>query len=314
MRALITGVTGMDGWHLAEHLITQGWTVAGLVRGQRDREVPPGVHVVQGDLLDQSSVINALLDVQPQVVFNLGAITSIGLSWRQPELMANVNGVGVLRVLEAIRVVNRDIRLVQASTADQFGHNDGTPLDETAAFAPRTPYGTAKQFAHDACVSYREAYGMHVSTLLLFNHSSVRHGKEFIVRKITSNAARIRLELSAGQRTRPLQLGRITAVRDWGYAPDYIRAYPLAAVQEEPDDYVIATGVGHTVEDLVDTAFAALELDWTQYVTYDHDIGRPADVATRIGNADKAKRVLGWTPTVGFQAMVDLIIDGEMGR
>lgn len=312
MRALITGVTGMDGWYLAKQLHAEGWTVTALVRGQRDRVVPDGVHVVQGDMLDQSSVINALLDVQPHVVFNLAAITAIGMSWKQPELMANVNGVGVLRMLEAIRVVNKDIKLVQASTADQFGNNDGTPLDETALFAPRTPYGVAKQYAHDLCVTYREAYNMHVSTLILFNHSASRHGTEFIVRKVTSNVARIDGEIQAGQRVRPLQLGKIDAVRDWGYAPDFVRAYPLAAVKQAPGDYVIATRIGHTVGDLVRIAFEAVHLDWARYTSYDHDIGRPVDVATRIGNYDKANRVIGWKPTILFEDMIQSMVLEEV--
>lgn len=311
MRALITGVTGMDGWHLAEHLRSKGMTVIALVHGQREREVPAGVLTVQADLMDQSSLVNALRDVQPQFVFNLGAITSIGLSWKQPDLMANVTGVGVLRLLEAIRLVNKDIRMVQASTADQFGHNDGTPLDETATFAPRTPYGVAKQFAHDMCLSYREAYDMHVSTLILFNHSSERHGREFIVRKVTSNVARIVQEVKADQRVHPLQLGSLDAVRDWGYAPDYVRAYLSAASREVPDDFVIATGVGHTVRELVWSTFECAGLDWAKYTTYDHDIGRPADVATRIGNADKAKKLLGWYPRTDFEAMLCKILENE---
>jgi GDPmannose 4,6-dehydratase len=311
MRALITGITGMDGWHLAQHLLTDHWTVAGLVRGQRDREVPQGVHVVPGDLLDQSSLMNALIDVQPHVVFNLAAITSIGMTWRQPDITANVNGLGVLRMLEAIRTVNKDIKLVQASTADQFGPNDGTPLDEMSPFAPRTPYGVAKQYAHDACATYREAHGMHVSTLIMFNHSSPRHGTEFIVRKVTSNVARIKAEIFSHQHVRPLQLGKLDAVRDWGYAPDYVRAYPLAAAQQEPDDYVIATGVGHTVGDLVRIAFEADDLDWAMYTSFDHDIGRPVDVTTRIGNYAKAHSVLGWRPKVHFEDMILSMVLGE---
>lgn len=311
MRALITGVTGMDGWHLAEHLRDAGWTVTAMIHGQRERELPHGVRGVQADLLDQSSLVNVLRDIQPHTVFNLGAVTSIGLSWKQPDLMANVTGLGVLRLLDAIRLVNKNIRLVQASTADQFGHNDGTPMDETAPFAPRTPYGVAKQFAHDMCLAYREAYDMHVSTLILFNHSSPRHGKEFIVRKVTSNVARIKREIEAGQRVRPLQLGKIDAVRDWGYAPDYVRAYPMAAAKVVPDDYVIATGVGHTVGDLVRVAFNTYDLDWQQHVSYDHDIGRPADVATRIGRYDKACRVLGWRPMIEFVDMIEAMVLGE---
>lgn len=311
MRVLITGVTGMDGWHLAELLRDQGHTVVAMIHGQREREVPTGVLSVQADLMDQSSLVNVLRDVQPHTIYNLGAITSIGLSWKQPDLMANVTGLGILRLLEAIRLVNKNIRLVQASTADQFGHNDGTPLDETATFAPRTPYGVAKQFAHDMCLSYREAYNMHVSTLILFNHSSERHGREFIVRKVTSNIARIKREVDTLQHVRPLQLGPINAVRDWGYAPDYVRAYPLAAARDVPDDYVIATGVGHTVRELVWSAFACVGLKWEDHTTYDHDIGRPADVAMRIGNADKAKRLLGWYPRTDFETMLCKILENE---
>jgi GDPmannose 4,6-dehydratase len=308
MRALITGVSGMDGSHLADQLLAEGHEVYGLVRGQRTPlYVPDGLRVVRGDLGDQSSLIAALRESQPDVVFNLAAITSIGLSWGQPTLMADVTGLGVLRLLEAIRFVDRDIRVVQASSADQFGQPEAPSMNEDTPFAPRSPYGAAKEFAHDTCLSYRQAYGMHLSTLLMFNHSSERHGDEFVVRKVTKAAARI----SQGRQDK-LTLGGLAVQRDWGYAPDYVRAYPLAAAQDVPGDYVVATGVVHSLRDLCQAAFTRVGLDWRDHVVTDPDLTRPADVAVRRGDASKARDTLGWAPTVPFDGMIGRMVEADL--
>jgi GDPmannose 4,6-dehydratase len=309
MRVLVTGVTGMDGSHLAEQLLADGHEVYGLVRGQRTPScVPDGLNVLRGDLGDQTSLIAALRTAQPHAVYNLAAITAIGLSWGQPALMADTNGLGVLRLLEAIRFVDDQIRFVQASTADQFGNvPPGVRMSETTPFAPRSPYGVAKQTAHDTVVTYRQAYGLHASTLIMFNHSSERHGPEFVVRKVTQAAARIALGLQE-----KLAMGDLTGQRDWGYAPDYVRAYPLAAAQKTPGDYVIASGTTHSVEQLVATAFDSVGLDWRQHVTTDPNFSRPIDVAVRQGDPTHAEEVLGWNSTVGFGEMIARMVREDL--
>lgn len=315
MRVLITGITGSTGSHLADQLIDEGHTVAGLVRGQQDPVLHSGQRpyfTVRGDLTDFASMVQALRDTQPDIVYHLGAVTSIGQSWRQQELMTNVTGMGTLRLLQAVRIACPAVRVVIASSADQFGDyslaqgevfgpapDSGTAAaDESTPFAPRSPYAVAKQFGHDTALTYRQAYGLHVSTLLLFNHTGPRHGSEFVVRKVTAGAAR------CAKHGGFLKLGNLDAARDWGYAPDFARAYPLAVEQDEPGDYVIATGKIHTLRELCETAFDAVGLDWTSHVRSEPALHRPTDVAVRVGNPAKAERVLGWSPAVDFYEMI----------
>lgn len=304
-RALITGVTGQDGSYLAEHLTEQGWEVYGLLRGQRNPKrawiegLVPTIRLIEGDLLDQSSLQRALTVAEPDVVFNLGALTFVGMSWDQPTLMTEVTGLGALRMLEAIRAVNPDIRFVQASSSEQFGAVRESPQSETTPFWPRSPYGVAKLFAHHVTVNYRESYGIHASAAIMFNHESPRRGEEFVTQKIAQAAKRI----ARGEQD-ALYLGNLDAWRDWGWAPDYVRGLRLIAEQSAPDDYVLATGEAHSVEQLVEALFNVVGLDWRGYVRSDPALFRPADVEELLGDASKAKRVLGWEPTVRFEGIV----------
>lgn len=295
---LISGVTGQDGWYLAELLTSQGHCVTALVRGQRPVKLPWGVEEVRGDLTDQGSLISALRAVQPDVVCNLAAVSSIGISWSQPESMSNVTGLGVLRLLEAIRVTNPLTRLVQASSADQFGNFSGTATENTP-FNPRTPYGVAKLYAHALCQSYREAYGMHISTAIMYSHTSDRQSKEFVVPKVTQAAALI----SRGQQDE-LALGNLNIRRDWGWAPDFVRAFPLMAAKPTPDDYILSTNTSHSLQDLCTYAFEAVGLDWQRYVKTDVKFIRPTDVTEQVGSHQKARDVLNWWPTRPFREMV----------
>lgn len=310
MRALITGITGQDGSYLAEHLAAGGHEVWGLLRGQRNAKrgwieaLVPSVRLVEGDLLDQSSLQHALATVEPDVVFNLGAITYVGVSWQQPTLMTEVTGLGCLRMLEAIRATNPGIRFVQASSSEMFGLACEVPQNEATPFNPRSPYGVAKAFAHHTTVNYRESYGLHASTAIMFNHESPRRGEEFVTRKVTVAAARI----AAGRQSEPLRLGNLDARRDWGWAPDYVRALPLLAGLDAPDDVVLATGVDRSVRDLVAAAFDAVGLCWEDHVRVDPALFRPADVPLLLGDADKARRLLGWEPTVRFDAIVAALV------
>lgn len=309
MRALITGVTGQDGSYLAEQLVAEGHEVYGLIRGQRNpkrgwiQSLVPDLRLIEGDLLDQSSLQRALVAAEPDVVFNLAALTFVGMSWDQPVLMTEVTGLGVLRMLEAIRLVNPRIRLVQASSSEQFG-SEPAPQDERTAFHPRSPYGVAKTFAHHVVVNYRESYGIHASTAIMFNHESPRRGEEFVTQKVAKAAKRI-----ANWEDDRLALGNLDSKRDWGWAPDYMRALPMIAAQDEPDDYVLATGEAHSVLQLVEAAFDEVGLDWRRYVVRDPDLYRPADVEHLCGDAIKAKRVLGWEPTVTFREIVARMVE-----
>lgn len=313
MRALITGVTGQDGSYLAEQLAADGWDVYGMIRGQRNpkrawvQALVPSMRLIDGDLLDQSSLQRALVESEPDVVFNLGALTFVGLSWDQPTLMTEVTGLGPLRMLEAIRAVNRDIAFVQASSSEQFGAVRESPQRETTPFWPRSPYGVAKLFAHHATINYRESYGIHASTAIMFNHESPRRGEEFVTRKITMAAARI-----ARGDEKPLALGNLYAKRDWGWSADFMQALPLIATQEAPDDYVLATGEMHTVAELCELAFATVGLDWHDHVVIDPAFLRPADVNELLGDASKAKRVLGWEPSLRFADIVQQMVLAEL--
>lgn len=313
MRALITGVTGQDGSYLAEQLVQHGWEVFGVVRGQRNArlqwitELVPQMKVVDADLLDQSSLQIALRDTQPDVVFNLGAITYVGMSWNQPTLMSEVTGLGALRMLEAIRLVNPEIKFVQASSSEIFGDVRETPQTEQTPLNPRSPYGVAKAFAHHTTVNYRESYGIHASSIIMFNHESPRRGPEFVTRKVSRAVARIKKGFQD-----KLTLGNIDAQRDWGWSPDYMQALELAAQQPIPDDYVIATGDTYSVKVLCYRAFAEVDLDWNQYVEQDAALFRPADVEVLRGDYGKAERILGWRPNVYFHEIVKRMVQADL--
>lgn len=313
MRALITGVTGQDGSYLAEQLAEAGHVVFGMVRGQRNpkkawiQNLVPSMTVVEGDLLDQSSLQQVLAYTEPDVVFNCGALTYVGMSWSQPALMSEVTGLGVLRLLEAIRTINPDIRLVHSSSSEQFGAVAETPQRETTAFNPRSPYGVAKVFAHHCVVNYRESYGMHASTAIMFNHESPRRGEEFVTRKVTLAAVRI-----ASGEQHELRLGNINARRDWGWAPDFMRALPLIAARPEPDDFVLATGETHTVRELCEVAFDAAGLNYREHLVVDPALLRPADVELLLGDPVKARDVLGWRPAVTFTEIVQRMVAADL--
>jgi GDPmannose 4,6-dehydratase len=308
---LITGVTGQIGSYAAEQLVAAGHTVYGMVRGQKTPNLPEGVVMVRGDLADSMSLRSAIMKSDPEVVFNFGAVTAIGMSWDWPLLTADVTGMGVLRLLEACRQWNRNIRVVQASTADQFGNVFEDFRDfravETTGFEPRSPYGVAKQFAHDTCLYYRNAYGMHVSTAIQFNCTSPRHGDEFVVRKVTRAVARI----SKGKQ-QTLHLGNLDAVRDWSHAEDVARAYPLIAVRDVPSDFILSSGRGHSLKELVVAAFASVGLDWEKHVAFDQNLVRPIDVPFSVGNPRRANEKLGWRAERSFEDIIKEMVLAEM--
>ncbi len=315
--ALITGITGQDGHHLTKFLLAKGYKVAGLVNGQRNsREESftglfPDVKLIQGDLTDFSSLLQVVHDVQPDEIYNLGAISFVGLSFKQPELTANVTGLGALRLLEAVRKVGgeKSIRFYQASSSEMFGKVRETPQTELTPFHPRSPYGVAKTFAHYTCVNYREAYDMHISSGILFNHEGEYRGHEFVTRKITSNVARIKLGLQ-----NRFSLGDLSPRRDWGYAGDYVQAMWKMTQENDPDDFVIATGVTRSVRDFVAAALdaAGLEPDVDKYVDYDQEMKRPSEVDLLVGDATKAKNVLKWEPTTSFNQLVALMVENDL--
>ena len=313
-RALITGITGQDGRHLAEFLHSKGYEVFGLVKGQNNpkaesiRDEFPFVQLVPGDLADFSSLVSALEMSQPDEVYNLGAISFVAMSFNQAELTGNITGLGVLRILEAIRLVGgarkNPIRFYQASSSEMFGKVRETPQTEMTPFHPRSPYGVAKVFAHDITVNYRESYDMFACSGILFNHEGPRRGLEFVTRKITNSVARIKLGLQS-----ELVLGNLEAKRDWGYAGDYVEAMWMMLQQPTPDDFVVATGKSHSIEQLLEVAFAAADLkDWRQYVRQDQRFFRPAEVDLLIGDASKAKSKLGWQPKVGFNELIEMMV------
>jgi GDPmannose 4,6-dehydratase len=316
-RALITGITGQDGQYLAEFLNSEGYDVFGLVAGQANpradliREELPFVELVDGDLQDLSSLIAALEFAQPDEVYNLGAISFVALSFKQPELTANITGLGVLRMLEAIRMVggpNNPIRFYQASSSEMFGKVRESPQNELTPFHPRSPYGAAKVFGHHTTVNYREAYGVFAVSGILFNHESPRRGLEFVTRKISNGVARIKLGLQ-----NELALGNIDAKRDWGFAGDYVRAMWMMLQQRDPEDFVVATGVTHSVRELLDLAFrvAGVE-DWEAYVRVDPRFLRPTDVEELVGDASKARRVLQWEPSLSFEELVRMMVEHDL--
>ena len=314
---LITGITGQDGHHLTKFLLSNGYKVAGLVNGQRNsREESfsrlfPDVKLIQGDLTDFSSLLQVVHDIQPDEIYNLGAISFVGLSFKQPELTANVTGLGALRLLEAVRKVGAEtsIRFYQASSSEMFGKVRETPQTELTPFHPRSPYGVAKTFAHYTCVNYREAYGMHISSGILFNHEGEYRGHEFVTRKITSNVARIKLGLQER-----FSLGDLSPQRDWGYAGDYVEAMWKMTQVDKASDYVIATGQTRSVRDFVEAALiaAGLEPDVEKYVSYDQAMKRPSEVDLLVGDASKAKQELGWAPRTSFQELVTLMVENDL--
>ena len=314
-RALITGITGQDGSYLAELLLAEGYEVFGLTRRLsadnywRIAHLIDRLTLIPGDLLDQLSVIRALERCKPHEVYNLAAMSFVPASWDQPMLTGEFNSQGVTRVLEAVRVVDPGIRIYQASSSEMFGKVREVPQKESTPFYPRSPYGVSKVFAHYITVNYRESYNLFAVSGILFNHESPRRGLEFVTRKVTDGAARIKLGLA-----KELRLGNLDAHRDWGFAGDYVRAMWMMLQQTEPDDYVVATGESHSVQELVEIAFDQAGLDWKKHVVLDPAFLRPAEVDHLIGDASKARDRFGWTPTVTFDGLVRMMVDADMAR
>jgi GDPmannose 4,6-dehydratase len=312
-RALITGITGQDGSYLAELLLEKGYEVYGMVRRAssdhfaRIAHLQDRIRLCEGDLLDQLSIITLLRDTEPHEVYNLAAQSFVPTSWAQPILTGEATALGATRMLEAIRVVDRSIKFYQASSSEMFGKVRESPQNETTPFYPRSPYGVAKVYGHYITVNYRESYGLFAVSGILFNHESPRRGRQFVTRKVCQGAARIKLGLAT-----ELRLGNLDARRDWGFAGDYVEAMWLMLQQPSPVDYVIATGEAHTVRELCEVAFARVGLDWTRHVVVDKSHVRPAEVDQLIGDAAKARRVLGWTPKVSFQNLVEMMVDADL--
>ena len=313
--ALITGITGQDGSYLAELLLERGYRVVGMTRRtstevhERIEHLVERIEIVSGDLLDQSSMTQLIGAVRPHEVYNLAAQSFVPTSWTQPVLTGEFTALGVTRVLEAVRAVDPRIRVYQASSSEMFGKVQETPQSERTSFYPRSPYGVAKVYGHWITVNYRESYGLFAVSGILFNHESERRGKEFVTRKITDGVARIKLGLQE-----KLGLGNLDAKRDWGFAGDYVRAMWLMLQQAKPDDYVIATGRTHTVREFCRLAFAAAGLDYEAYVYEDARFMRPAEVDLLIGDPSKAKRELGWEPTVSFEGLVERMVAADLDR
>jgi GDPmannose 4,6-dehydratase len=314
-KAIITGITGQDGSYLAELLLEHGYEVTGAIRrlsapnSWRIEHLKDRITLRQADLLDQLSLMRLIEEVQPDEFYNLAAMSFVPSSWEQPMLTGEFNSQGVTRVLEAIRVVNRKIKLYQASSSEMYGKVREVPQTELTPFYPRSPYGVSKVFAHYITVNYRESYGMYAVSGILFNHESPRRGLEFVTRKVTDGVARIKTGKADA-----LYLGNLDAQRDWGFAGDYVRAMWQMLQQEQADDYVIATGESHSVQRLVELAFKHAGLDWREYVKTDPRFLRPAEVDHLIGNPAKARRVLGWEPRVSFEQLVNMMVDADLER
>ncbi len=317
-RALITGITGQDGLYLSELLLSKGYEVFGLIRGQSNpkldlvRQTVPDVHIITGDLTDMSSLIRALNVSRPDEVYNLGAISFVAYSWENAHVTTDVTGKGVLNTLEAIRLYAGDnapnVRFYQASSSEMFGKAQEVPQRETTLLWPRSPYGVAKVFGHYMTINYRESYGMHASSGILFNHESPRRGPEFVTRKVSQAVARISLGLQDS-----ILMGNLDAKRDWGFAGDYVEAMWRMLQQETADDYVVATGKSHSIRDLLDVAFARVGIeDWTPLVEQDKRFMRPAEIEQLTGEPAKAHRVLGWEPKVGFEELVHMMVDNDL--
>ena len=317
-RALITGITGQDGLYLAELLLEKGYEVFGLIRGQNNpktdlvRQIVPRVTLLNGDLTDVSSLVRVLSIAQPDEVYNLGAISFVAYSWENASMTSDVTGKGVLNILEATRLYAGDdiskVRFYQASSSEMYGKVQDVPQRETTLLWPRSPYGVAKVFGHYMTINYRESYGLHASSGILFNHESPRRGPEFVTRKVSQAVARIKLGLQS-----ELILGNLDAKRDWGFAGDYVDAMWRMLQQSEGDDFVIATGETHSIRELLDVAFAAVGIeDWTPFVKQDPRFMRPAEVDLLIGDPSKAHDVLGWKPLVGFEELVTMMVENDV--
>jgi GDPmannose 4,6-dehydratase len=312
-RALITGITGQDGSYLAELLLEKGYEVYGMIR----RSSAPNFWRIQGivdrivlkpaDLLDQLSLLRLVDEVRPTEIYNLAAMSFVPASWDQPMLTGEFNSQGVTRLLDAVRQVDTGIRIYQASSSEMFGKVREVPQTEQTPFYPRSPYGVSKVFAHYITVNYRESYNLFAVSGMLFNHESPRRGLEFVTRKVTDGVARIKLGLAD-----TLPIGNMEAQRDWGFAGDYVRAMWLMLQQDRPDDFVIATGVSHSVKDLIEIAFARVGLDWQKYVRVDQALLRPAEVDHLLGDPTKARTELGWTPAVDFKQLIEMMVDADM--
>ncbi|HEY0614051.1 MAG TPA: GDP-mannose 4,6-dehydratase [Candidatus Elarobacter sp.] len=313
--ALITGITGQDGSYLAEFLLGQGYRVVGMTRRsstdvhERNQHIVDDVTIVSGDLLDQTSMSSIVAEIRPDEIYNLAAQSFVPTSWTQPVLTGEFTALGVTRILEAIRSVDTSIRFYQASSSEMFGKVHAVPQNEATPFYPRSPYGVAKVYGHWITVNYRESYGLHASSGILFNHESKRRGKEFVTRKITDGVARIKLGLQ-----KELRLGNLDAQRDWGFAGDYVRAMWMMLQQPVADDYVIATGRTHAVREFVRLAFATADLDWERYVVVDPRYYRPAEVDLLVGDASKAYRAFGWEPEVAFERLVEEMVLADLDR
>jgi GDPmannose 4,6-dehydratase len=311
--ALITGITGQDGSYLAELLLDKGYDVVGMVRRtstvnfHRIQHVQDQITLVSGDMLDQVSLIRILEEYKPTEVYNLAAQSFVPASWVQPVFTGEATALGVTRMLDAIKTINKDIRFYQASSSEMFGKVVEVPQKETTPFYPRSPYGVAKVYGHWITINYRESYDMHCTSGILFNHESPRRGLEFVTRKISHHVAKIKLGL-----TDELRLGNLDARRDWGFAGDYVQAMWLMLQQDTPDDYVVATGATHSIEEFLDVAFEHVNLDWHDYVVQDPRFMRPAEVDLLVGDPSKAGRQLGWEPTVSFRQLVAMMVDADI--
>ncbi len=312
-KALVTGVTGQDGSYLAEFLLEKGYDVIGMVRRSstvnfsRIQHFQDEITLVSGDLLDQGSLISILQEHKPEEVYNLAAQSFVPTSWQQPVFTGDVTALGVTRMLEAIRTVDQSIRFYQASSSEMFGKVREVPQSEETPFYPRSPYGVAKVYGHWITVNYRESYGLHATSGILFNHESPRRGLEFVTRKVTYGVAKIKLGLAD-----ELLLGNLESQRDWGFAGDYVQAMWMMLQQPAPDDYVVATGETHSIRELCEEAFGYLDLDWQAYVGQDPRFMRPAEVDLLVGDPSKARRVLGWEPDVDFRGLVRLMVDSDL--
>lgn len=314
-KALITGITGQDGSYLAEFLLSKGYQVYGMVRRtstvfyERIRHIQDDVTLVPGDLSDQTSLTRAISDIKPDEVYNLGAQSFVPTSWNQPAFTGDITGLGVTRMLEAIHTVKPDTRFYQASSSEMFGKVQEVPQRETTPFWPRSPYGVAKVYGHWITVNYRESYNLYAVSGILFNHESPRRGLEFVTRKVTYHAAKIKLGLA-----HELRIGNLDAQRDWGFAGDYVQAMWLMLQQDTPDDYLVATGQTHTVERLLEVAFNCVDLNWKNYAVQDSRFMRPAEVDLLIGDPAKAHARLGWEPSVTFEEMIQMMVEADIKR
>jgi GDPmannose 4,6-dehydratase len=311
--ALITGITGQDGSYLAEHLLDLGYRVVGVTRrsstdtGSRIEHLRDRIELASGDLLDQTSLLVLVDRVQPDEVYNLAAQSFVPASFDQPVLTGEFTALGVTRLLEAVRLAKPDARVYQASSSEMFGKVQAVPQNEATPFYPRSPYGVSKLYGHWFTVNYRESYGLHASSGILFNHESPRRGLEFVTRKISYGVARIKLGVD-----RELRLGNLEARRDWGFAGDYVRAMRLMLQQPEPGDYVVATGETHSVRDFCEVAFAVAGLEWEDFVVVDPAFYRPAEVDLLVGDASRARRELGWAPNIGFRELVTMMVEADV--